>query len=35
MKLRPHEGNLRAWQVGVLWVHRDGRWGATPDLRLG
>jgi thiamine biosynthesis lipoprotein len=25
----------RAWQVGVLWVDRNGRWGATPDLRLG
>jgi thiamine biosynthesis lipoprotein len=24
----------QAWQVGVLWVHRNGRWDATPDLRL-
>lgn len=24
----------RRWQVGVLWVDKQGRWGATPDLRL-
>jgi thiamine biosynthesis lipoprotein len=24
----------RRWQVGVLWVDKQGRWGATRDLRL-
>jgi thiamine biosynthesis lipoprotein len=23
-----------AWDVDVLWVAKDGRWGATPGLRL-
>jgi len=24
----------RQWRVGVLWVDKQGRWAATPDLRL-
>lgn len=24
----------RRWQVGVLWIDKQGRWGATRDLKL-